>query len=1117
MKSATLIICLVLLSQYINAQFIENFNDGDFNFSPVWLGDTSYFEINSGFQLQSAGSSQSDIIHLSTGFNRIKNTIWEFETLIDFNPSTSNHSRFYLVSDKYDLEGNPKGYFIKLGGESGSLDRISLVRDDSSSQSSIIQGIPGFCGRDSNSIKVRVERDYFGEWKVYADSGSNQMIFQGSGFDSTYQNGQSIGIYCKHTASRSASFYFDNFIISNGTFKLVDVKVSDTGLINLVFSSPLDTIVPSDIAKISINSGQYEIDSITWNQMVPNQIRLWPDSALESGDYTFIVSDLFDDQGQYLSTDTLTLHYLSPPEFRDIVINEIMVDPLPQVGMPESEFVELFNASQKDFNMGKLAFGDSKEHIALSNQIIKGGGYMMLCRNEDTSIFKYAGPYIALDPWPSLNNTGDLLTLRTSSGKIIDEVNYDESWLDEEIKGDGGWTLERINPFRVCSNKENWAFSIISAGGTPGKINSVFDDSPDIDPPLIDGIRAINSMILEIEFSESIDTAHIKETSFNIHPYNKIQSSIWESDKTVQLIFGWEMDEGLIYSVTIDSIFDCEGNLSSEMLDSFGIGRSPDRFEILFTEIMADPIPWVGLPETEFLELVNSSDEILNLENLLLVCGTDSIEMDEKHIWPGEYFILCSKSKVDQFEFSPISIGLSPWPGLNNSGEKLSLLNQNELIHQVNYDDSWYHDLTKKEGGWSLELIDLKNPCEGIGNWEESSNPLGGTPGNRNSTHASNPDLSRPAVLDIIGINDKRITIKLNEEIEVDKVSSEQFTISPGIGVDSITFDHQISSEFSLNLKDELQAGQEYLCYMDEIRDCVGNLMESQGELLIIPEHAKTNTVIINEVLYEPNTGASEFIELFNRSNKYISLFKTIFKIYDLNNNLKDSIQIGQRMILPPFGFKLISSDTSEIKSFYPRAIAHTFFELTSLTPLINEGAIIVLSDSNNFMVDSIIYTPDFHYELLDEIRGVSLERISPLESGLNPDNWTSASEMIGYASPGFKNSQFYVPGTSRDYISVDPLVFSPDYDGYEDITFITVNEEAPGFTANIDVFDYQGNHVVNIGTLVNLGFRNQFIWDGIDKEGKISRSGVYVIYIEIFNVNGARRTLKKLVSIYRS
>ena len=42
------------------------------------------------------------------------------------------------------------------------------------------------------------------------------------------------------------------------------------------------------------------------------------------------------------------------------------------------------------------------------------------------------------------------------NNNVLDVVNYDISWYQVNIKADGGWTLERINPIHPCSNSLNW-------------------------------------------------------------------------------------------------------------------------------------------------------------------------------------------------------------------------------------------------------------------------------------------------------------------------------------------------------------------------------------------------------------------------------------------------------------------------------------------------------------------------------------------------------------------------------------------------------------------------------------------------------------------------------------
>ncbi|MEI9935355.1 MAG: hypothetical protein WDM71_11030 [Ferruginibacter sp.] len=76
-----------------------------------------------------------------------------------------------------------------------------------------------------------------------------------------------------------------------------------------------------------------------------------------------------------------------------------------------------------------------------------------------------------------------------------------------------------------------------------------------------------------------------------------------------------------------------------------------------------------------------------------------------------------------------ITISVTNFPSLDNTGDELILKDENgNVIHAVQYNTDWYQNELKKNGGWSLEMIDTKNSCSGFSNWIASKDQSGGTP-----------------------------------------------------------------------------------------------------------------------------------------------------------------------------------------------------------------------------------------------------------------------------------------------------------------------------------------------------------------------------------------------------
>src|SRR3979409_514700 len=114
----------------------------------------------------------------------------------------------------------------------------------------------------------------------------------------------------------------------------------------------------------------------------------------------------------------------------------------------------------------------------------------------------------------------------------------------------------------------------------------------------------------------------------------------------------------------------------------------------------------------------------------------------------------------------------------------------------------------------------------------------------------------------------------------------------------------------------------------------------------------------------------------------------------------------------------------------------------------------VLIVNAQGKIIDELNYDAHWHFKLIDNDEGVSLERIDYNKPAQNAANWHSAATSAGYGTPGYQNSQFKNDLQLQGGISITPPVFSPDNDGFDD--FLTINYQFPeqGFVCNITVFD---------------------------------------------------------------
>src|SRR5690606_21281518 len=200
LKYLHVVIFLLLIPRFYG-QFADDFTDGDFTTGNLWAGDDAKFIVNGAGELQLSAPSETSDAYLAIACPAIENAEWEFFVRMDFNPSSSNYTQIFLVSDSDDLRNDLNGYYVYIGG---TTDEISLYRQTGNTRTRIIQGVAGSVNTSPVNVRIRVTRDIAGNWELFRDTSlTGVFLSEGSVFDDTHLYSSFFGVYCDYTATRS--------------------------------------------------------------------------------------------------------------------------------------------------------------------------------------------------------------------------------------------------------------------------------------------------------------------------------------------------------------------------------------------------------------------------------------------------------------------------------------------------------------------------------------------------------------------------------------------------------------------------------------------------------------------------------------------------------------------------------------------------------------------------------------------------------------------------------------------------------------------------------------------------------------------------------------------------
>ena len=637
-------------------------------------------------------------------------------------------------------------------------------------------------------------------------------------------------------------------------------------------------------------------------------------------------------------------------------------------------------------------------------------------------------------------------------------------------------------------------------------------------PPFVTSFELTGNNQISLLFSEEIDTLGLSQkTPFILTPSSgQLQ---WQSDSTLKQ-FNLQFPQNFVsrtdYKLQLSEIPDLSGNKIQDTLIHFRylVPEKPIYADLLINEIMATPSPAVGLPEHRFVELYNRSDKVIDLNGLILRDRTSGVALPSFLLEPDSFIVLCRNAAVaDLSPFAKV-LGLSTIPSFNKTSDDIYLYDaDSSLLFYLGYTDEWYGDVFKKQGGFSLEMKDSDNPCGGMENWAGSTSNLGGTPGKKNSVKSKVPDNKAPELLSVYPLSADLIEIRFNEWLDSStSMNLNNYLILP-VGIHPEKIQNVSFSKIILRLPFPLNEEERYTLEINSAADCAGNTMKSVKTEFGFPSKVERGDVIVNEILFNPPTGLSEFVEILNVSDKILDVKDIYLGNLSDSGTLRDFVQpVPEGLLMFPGQYLCFSVSGNALCDHYFCKAPQNILKVSKLPSYPQRSGGVILLNKLGKTLDSMIYKDDMHFKLIADKKGVSLERIDPYRKSTDKGNWNSATTTVGFATPGYVNSQHRIPTQNTADIYLDPKVFSPDGDGFDDLLNIHYKLPEPNYMANIYVFDANGRLMAHPLKSVTLEQSGILTWDGfIDNSQVRAPFGIYVILFEAFHPNG--QTVKKKMS----
>lgn len=252
--------------------------------------------------------------------------------------------------------------------------------------------------------------------------------------------------------------------------------------------------------------------------------------------------------------------------------------------------------------------------------------------------------------------------------------------------------------------------------------------------------------------------------------------------------------------------------------------------------------------------------------------------------------------------------------------------------------------------------------------------------------------------------------------------------------------------------------------------------------------------------MFHPKPSGQEYIELYNNSGQNMDIRGMILrkKREDGSYMTGSWLLVEEPLMLAPASYLCFTANRETVIQQYD-APAECVVEVPRLPALNNSSGILVLLAADGEIMDEVSYTVKMHTTLQSDKSGISLEKKHPALPSGDPDNWRSAAEDYGYATPGRENSVYTEPdsGSDQPEFRLESARFNP-WQG--ESLLLHFQLPGDGYLVRALVYDITGVTVCKLYHNHSVGTSGSLSWDGKSTKGKIQLSGTYILFVELLH-----------------